>query len=436
MAMKENRPRGLTPAEAKLLQQTIDLVRDLRYNVQGRPRVQDDWSESPEIYIARIPQGAIPGLGLSSSGTGSGTGSVDIGPANYVDCYIYRVIHSTSLPNLEKIDGLTRRVYNVGQSCIYGPQFAVVTKDKFGDWIVVGNGRGTEMLKVVGAKVGGWQAAYTFDYNVQGDAYDLQDLVYISDPADGSFAIDEIVLDAHLVGVIGGYRRYLANASSGGSVARYGVAQANFTKAVLPGTPHHSVSVKFCDKDGGNVAASTTTVYLEYRTTAWPNIEMGDIIPCVWNDDRGEWQCPIQDSPVGWVVILDPNASIPHGWESYAAINGASPGAGYLVLGDAIGDGTATGNAGSMTVSVFDSGTYTVSLSGAACIYTIYMLTGTPPIAASTSSVITAVPGLANSDLLKVAICGASSNPLPQFDKLNALPAIRLRYIRRIDNGI
>ncbi len=207
---------SLSKEDVAILKEVIGKSRRQRTNTASRSSSPDGEPKygGPEVYIARIPNAGIPGLGLQVSGTGTGsTHPVDIGPANYADCDVWQINMAADLQNLESLVGFTLRVWNVCQSTVYGPQFVPIVKDKAGNWLVTSNGRDTEMLRVAGTLVGGWQPAYVRDYDVATGLWTDQDFVYIKESSGGEFDVDDIILDAHLVGYLSGYRRYLARLS-------------------------------------------------------------------------------------------------------------------------------------------------------------------------------------------------------------------------------
>jgi hypothetical protein len=118
---------------------------------------------------------------------------------------------------------------------IYGPQFVPVSKDKSGNWIVTSNGRDTEMLRVAGPVSSGWYPAYTRDYSVAGDSWVDQDFVYVKEVNGGTFAVDDILLDAHLVGYQDSYRRYLAEALASSSGGGGSCTAVTFTESKVAG---------------------------------------------------------------------------------------------------------------------------------------------------------------------------------------------------------
>lgn len=211
---------GLTRKDLDFIKKHLGYVKGLKRN----PDVPTNPIEVPYsagLYVAKIPSTGINGLDYASSGTGSGTGTgtgrIDRGPANSAVCKIYkRDLSSTAATPGNLIPtGFEETVYNVGQSKLYGPQFVPVILDRYGTWVATSNGRDTEFLKVVAAKVGGWQFAYTVDYDLNSDTYSLKNFVQVKEAGNGEFDLNSIILDAHLVGVKDGYLSYLASLSAG-----------------------------------------------------------------------------------------------------------------------------------------------------------------------------------------------------------------------------
>jgi hypothetical protein len=98
---------------------------------QGSESVDHEEHQAPEVYVARIPAGGIPGLSLAL-----GTSIVD--EPGHAECDIYRVVPvSAGVGDVEirVVEGLKRRVYNLLQVAITGGRWALVTRDKFGFWM-------------------------------------------------------------------------------------------------------------------------------------------------------------------------------------------------------------------------------------------------------------------------------------------------------------
>lgn len=409
---------GLSTADLEFLKKQLGYLRSLRRN----PRVKtfpDDLIESGCIYIARIPNGGIGGLQLQTSGTGSGTGTgtgqdhIDRGPSNYADCTIYKLDESSTAatPNDLVSAGFTERVYNACQGKIYGPQFIPVALDMFGKWYVTSNGRDTEILKVVGVKVAGWQFAYTVDYSVSGDTFTEYDLVKVADPAGGEFAVGDILLDGHLVGLLPPYRHYLASlsmGSSGGTSARWCIAQDGFTAGTTFFSDPHVFPAKFCRRDGTSVTGSTFPVYLENSPYRYPNVEEGNILPIVWNDDRSEWECSVQDDPVGTGKMLIEGIP-PQGWVELTDTYPNAAGR-FLMFGSSIGEyeGTQDSHLPDYSLTVYPGGEDVSS----SCLCVSNTLTS-----------------------VQVMQCGTAA--IPEYTVSDARPPwIQFRFILRYDNKI
>lgn len=85
---------------------------------------------TPEVYIARTPSGGILAL---SEGAITGTGSlawVDDVPGQAI-CQIYKLNSSRAF---NRVDGLTRTVFNLATALIPGNAWIIVQRDKFGAW--------------------------------------------------------------------------------------------------------------------------------------------------------------------------------------------------------------------------------------------------------------------------------------------------------------
>ncbi len=120
----------LTDEEVSLVQWAINEAR--------RRKLAEDAGEEPDIqtgdtYIALTPAAGIPAL-YEASGSGSGSSPMGTGdtPGSAV-CQIYQIVNGKTqlLPSL-----LSKTVYNLSPTSIAGFTYIVVSRDKFGRWVV------------------------------------------------------------------------------------------------------------------------------------------------------------------------------------------------------------------------------------------------------------------------------------------------------------
>jgi hypothetical protein len=131
----------LTEAEVALLQDVIDEVRSRRQNTSGRPRVQTEQGQAPEVYLVRTPAAGIPAL---SAGANVGTGP--LAPSDDVPgsalCGVYRLLRTGSgVASVMSVNGSWTNpkkitVYNFLPVAIPGNQWVTAIRDKFGYWMV------------------------------------------------------------------------------------------------------------------------------------------------------------------------------------------------------------------------------------------------------------------------------------------------------------
>lgn len=91
----------------------------------------------PRCYVALTPAGGIPAL--NKSGT-TGTGTVDYNDdvPGEAECDIYRIDETPGTAGtalLEHIPGLTKTVYNIGDTAISGLEWVKVTRTESGAWV-------------------------------------------------------------------------------------------------------------------------------------------------------------------------------------------------------------------------------------------------------------------------------------------------------------
>lgn len=130
----------ISESDAQILRQMAADYRRRVGNTTGRGRrdgIEDEESNAPEVYIARIPDGGITALDENVTGTGTGPPLDDV--ASSAECSIYRLLDDgTGTGLFEPVDGLSKRVYNLSPNGIEGNQWLPVIRDKFGVWVPTG----------------------------------------------------------------------------------------------------------------------------------------------------------------------------------------------------------------------------------------------------------------------------------------------------------
>lgn len=126
---------ALSDADLRLLEQVLGKVRRQSQTTHGREDISaeaDLTVQAPEIYVARVPADGISGLTIVEEGAADQPGEAD--------CDIYRLDAAVNPPALEEVEGLSRAVYNLATTAIAGNTWVLITRDKFGQWYVAGQG--------------------------------------------------------------------------------------------------------------------------------------------------------------------------------------------------------------------------------------------------------------------------------------------------------
>jgi hypothetical protein len=125
-----------------LSEEDAEIVRRLAQTHKGLtgkdgPRMpQGNDLGAPEVYVVEIPTAGIPGLTKSGS---------DYIPGHAV-CNLYSIWtrqSDTDDCKLYALTGFTEKVYNLSTGIIYASgndKFRLVSRDKFGNWVVTGPG--------------------------------------------------------------------------------------------------------------------------------------------------------------------------------------------------------------------------------------------------------------------------------------------------------
>ena len=129
----------LSEQDAITLKRALEQFRQWRRNTTGRPGDTDldlENQMSAETYIAKTPYGGIPAL---TEQPGSPSSEEDIpDQPGYAECTIYKIIQDESEPELEEIlGGADKLVYNISVCAVAGNEWVLITRDKFGSWMVV-----------------------------------------------------------------------------------------------------------------------------------------------------------------------------------------------------------------------------------------------------------------------------------------------------------
>lgn len=123
---------GFTQKDLLRLKQLLRRVKNDPVNTTGRSptpvhSVYMDTSQAPEVYIALVPEDGLPGA--EHVGTAGGPPTSLSG----VECQVYEL--STDDGVLRPVDGLTRWVYNLSSRGIRGGGWALLMREKGGEWI-------------------------------------------------------------------------------------------------------------------------------------------------------------------------------------------------------------------------------------------------------------------------------------------------------------
>lgn len=95
--------------------------------------------QAPDVYLAKVPPGGIPGLEQSGT-TGTGTDQPLDDVPGEVECEIYQLDTSLAVPEFGRVGELTYIVRNLSPSTVSADRtpWVLVVRDKFGEWYVAG----------------------------------------------------------------------------------------------------------------------------------------------------------------------------------------------------------------------------------------------------------------------------------------------------------
>ncbi len=128
--------KALSDHDAELVQRLLDDRRNSRGNPPNRADHRDEGHQAPEVYVALTPLAGIPALQrqtTTGTGTGSHSGGIWDDVPGSADCEIYRVLPGPIL----RYTGQVKTVYNLSTASVDGSAFALVVRDKYGQWFAV-----------------------------------------------------------------------------------------------------------------------------------------------------------------------------------------------------------------------------------------------------------------------------------------------------------
>lgn len=137
----------LSDDDIVILKLLLKKERERIQNTTNRPGDKPDVAQTPETFVALIPDTGISALN-DLPGTGSGTGTwSELGKGDIpgaTECSIYRLLPAANGddPYLSKAFTELKVVYNLFDAITHRT-WAIVTKDKWGTWWVVSTGEGT-----------------------------------------------------------------------------------------------------------------------------------------------------------------------------------------------------------------------------------------------------------------------------------------------------
>ena len=120
-----NKAYGFTEREAVVLRDLVARVHMDSANLRQRSHTPEHVSGAPDVYVVYTPSEGVPGL--------SGSGNPGVAA-----CEVYQIVYigTSTLPEL--IDtGNQVDVFNIDCVATPGDSWAVVTRDKFGSWLIV-----------------------------------------------------------------------------------------------------------------------------------------------------------------------------------------------------------------------------------------------------------------------------------------------------------
>lgn len=137
----------LSERDHEVLRNVVQWWEHLPQKMRSRPQPGDyDEYTSPEVYVARTPNGGIPALNVEvpSPSVVTGTGTDIYDEPGRADCTIYQLLppaYGTATgPEELRSAGFTRKVYNLGLDAVPANTWVLVSRDKFGRWYVTGSG--------------------------------------------------------------------------------------------------------------------------------------------------------------------------------------------------------------------------------------------------------------------------------------------------------
>lgn len=114
-----------------LMQKDIDILRLMVKEYRRRQGVSGTKNPpvltAPETYLAKAPPEGI-----------DGRTEADPPVAGYAECELYRINNDNEIVPIELAgDPITQGIYNISRGAVAGDAFILVTRDKYGSWVVV-----------------------------------------------------------------------------------------------------------------------------------------------------------------------------------------------------------------------------------------------------------------------------------------------------------
>lgn len=118
----------VTESDRDVLRGLIDREKKRIQNTTNRPALPPSEATTPEVYLALTPTGGI-------------LATTDDADPQYADCTIFRVLNqNTSLSQIVQAFDATVRVFNPFDVAVAEDSYVLVTRDKFGTWVVTAGG--------------------------------------------------------------------------------------------------------------------------------------------------------------------------------------------------------------------------------------------------------------------------------------------------------
>lgn len=170
---------SLSDSDVQVLLRVVRAVEsgDLRLSNTRDERVSlGEDHQSPEVYIALVPEGGIPAL------TGSGAEGDTPGS---VECDIYTIADGT----LSVVDGLSKDVYNLSTTDVEAG-WVLVARNKMGHWIAVSAASTSVKIGVCNDSAAQFTFGSVSIYDLSGTSFtDVSDLIDTGEDEDAFFLL-------------------------------------------------------------------------------------------------------------------------------------------------------------------------------------------------------------------------------------------------------